>query len=151
MCHRPNNISPQTDLFCALHSKPSLNPCVSAQRRGNHHHRLHRPIPHHQHHLSHIYLIAQPRCASGFTENSHAVIAVNKITLFRPPTWRLLSQEYIMPVPCMAGPVPGRWQCSSLSAEVETLQTSQLCSYAPHAGPVHPQPLILSEEVSGFE
>lgn len=55
-------------------------------------------------------------------------------TLFAP-AWCLLSQEFIMPVPCMAGPMPGRWQCSPLSSGEETVQTSLLCSYEPHAGP----------------
>ena len=65
--------------------------------------------------------------------HTHTNSQFRKSTLLAP-AWRLLSEEYIMPVPCMGGPTPARWQCSPLSPEEETVQTSQLCSYVPHAG-----------------
>ncbi len=150
-CPTGHTASPHTDLHCVWVSIPVRPPRrrLGPKGRGYYHHQLRCPIPHH-HHLSHSSLISQPCCTSDLIKNSHTqTVTAVKAHFF--PAWHLLSQGYIMPVPCMAGPVPGWWQCSLLSPEEETVQTSQLCSSVPHAGPVHPWPLIPSEEVSGFE
>lgn len=105
------------------------------------HHQLNCPISHYHHHLSYASFISQPHCTSERTHReriiAHTKNHCRKSTLLAP-AWRLLSREYLMFAPCMTGPTPGQWQCFLLSPDEETVQTSQLCSYVPHADLVHP-------------
>lgn len=155
MCHAASPLFCEFHrLWLSKHSSPSL--LLShwywkrPRGRGYCRHRLLCPAPTTV--ISPACLLSLwPCCTSVLIENTCTNSKCCESTLFFAPAWRLLSREYVMPVPCMAGAMPRRWQCSPLSPEEETVETSQLSSSSPHAGPVHRKPLIPDEEPSGFE
>lgn len=105
-----------TDLFRELHriwvSKAILHPCGSALTweikeagRGEVTTSSTAPSPNIIIYLT--SLLSLSCCTSDLIKNTRTNSHCHKSTLFAS-AWRLLSREYIMPVPCMAGPMPGQ-------------------------------------------